>query len=544
MITHAYTCTLTYPYSLINSMYRYPHTHTLSDCCTPSHSHGYLTYDFSLQHYHTVHGSKEYTCQKCGKKFGLRDVCNRHEAECGREFSCETCGEKFRTKNAHYKHAVRKKHVLPVGSRPKSKQKGSRKTDNVVLRPPTVIVKNVVQLPPKRVSTTAQTSLTGLPGNQVKPTPQTHNMAVQVESALRSLIEGTSSASQTNESYLSVHSRHDNAAQTSSEKSVGTTISTLCGVTTSKEDHQLNLELTDFATQTEPRSLTPLHFNLATQTDSLSTATMGIQHNGSTDQAFSFSDLATQTTDKDFGVVLANFSFSELATQTSEEDVGRVSSNLSFDNLASPSGFIQHSGEPSQLGTALNNSSSSQSQAIQTLPLPTNELGTQTLSLCHIFQSEDFPQFHDHPPPDTDLSAISQRCHEHCSSATGSDEYRRHHLHHQCCEFSREEIGSCSAAVEFGTQTTPEFVPLSCSSSSVSDFGTQTTITDKELSDLVCELSSDTLQHILPPECMDFGTQTLESELAGIEYLDFGVQTSFGLELSTRQQDQSSQTQD
>ena len=501
--------------------------------------------DFSsVQHYHTVHGSKEYSCQKCGKKFGLRDVCSRHEAECGKEFSCETCGEKFRSKNAHYKHAVRKKHVLPVGSKPKkSKQKTSRKSENVVLRPPTVVIKNVMQLPPKRVSATAQTSLTDLPGmgNEAKPTPQTHNMAVQVELMLKSLIEGTSSASQTNESYLSVHGHHDNTAQmvTSSENSntsVGITtappISTLCGITTSKEDHQLNLELIDFATQTEVRSLSPPHFNLATQTDSLSTATMGVQHDASTINPFSFSDLATQTTDKDFGRVLANFSFNDLATQTSEEDVGGVSS-LNFDDLASPSRFIQHSGGSPQLGRALSSSSSSQSQAIQTLPLPTNDLGTQTLSLCHLFQSEGFPHDQFSPAPDTNLSSMS---------VGGRGDDHSHHLRHQCHEFSQEDEICDGAAVEFGTQTTLE-LPLTCSNNSVSDFGTQTSITDKELSDLVCELSSDTLEHILPPECMDFGTQTLESELAGIEYLDFGVQTSFGLVLPAEHQDQSSQTQ-
>ena len=464
---------------------------------------------------------------------------------------------------------MRKKHVLPVGSKPKSNKKSSRKSDSVVLRPPTVIIKNVVQLPPKRISTTAQTTLTG---NQAKSTPQTHNMAVQVELMLKSLIEGTSSASQTNESYLSVCSHHDNAAQmmTSSEKSnasVGTTpppppISTLCHITTSKENHPLNLELIDFATQTEAHSLELIsssHLSLATQTDPLSTATMSVQHDASTNP-FSFCDLATQTTDKDFSEVLSSFSFNDLATQTCEEDIGRVSNSLNFDNLTPPSSFIQHSGGgPSQLGTALsNNSSSSQSQAIQTIPLLTSELGTQTsslgLHLHHLFQSGAFPQFSPPPPPPATNSNLSSIPREHCqdcctcthSSATtnsGTDEHGHHLQHHRCCEFSQEEIGS-SAAVEFGTQTTLEF-PLTCSNSSgVSDFGTQTTISDKELSDLVCELSSDTLQHILPSECMDFGTQTLESELAGIEYLDFGVQTSFGLKLPTEHQDQSSQTHD
>ena len=469
---------------------------------------------------------------------------------------------------------MRKKHVLPVGSKPKSKQKSSRKSDSVILRPPTVIIKNVVQMPPKRISTTAQTTLTTR--NQTKSTPQTHNMAVQVELMLKSLIEGTSSASQTNESYLSVRSHHDNTAQTmtSSEKSnasVGTTpppppiATTLCHITTSKENHPLNLELSDFATQTEAHSfelVSSSHLSeLATQTDPLSTATMGVQHDASMNP-FSFCDLATQTTDKDFGEVLSNFSFNDLATQTCEEDIGRVSSSLNFDNLTSPSSFIQHSGGgPSQLGTALsNNSSSSQSQAIQTIPLSTNELGTQTSSLGlhvrHLFQTSAFPQFSPPPPSSlttNNLSTIPRgHCQDSCtctysSATTGSssntDEHCHHLQHRQCCEFSQDGLGS-SAAVEFGTQTSLD-LPLTCSNSSgVSDFGTQTTISDKELSDLVSELSSDTLQNILPPECMDFGTQTLESELAGIEYLDFGVQTSFGLKLPAEHQDQSSQTQD
>ena len=502
----------------------------------------------------------------------MRDVCNRHQAECGSEFSCETCGEKFRTRNAHYKHAVRKKHVLPAGSKPKPKQKGSGKTGNTILRPPTVVVKNVVQLP-KRVSTTAQTRLTGLEAaEQVKSTPQTNNMAVQVDtwqSVLKNLIEGNSSASQTNESYLSVHSPHGNTTLmiSSSEKSntsVGTAppISTLCSGSTREDDNQLNLELTDFATQTDDYSFTPPHFNLATQTDSLSTATctMGVQHDGSTNpfsfsdlatqtteddfvrvmSDFSFNDLATQTTKEDFDRVMSNFSFNDLATQTSEEDIGGVSSN--FGNPLSPSSFIEHSGS-AQL---LNNSSSSQSQAIQTLPLLTNEFGTQTQtlsSLCHLFQSEEFPQFPPPPMAATNLSSVSQQRHGCCSN---NDELHHHYHHHHDQAFSRGEIDSAAATdsvVDFGTQTTTQ-LPLSYSNNSVSDFGTQTTLSDKELSDLVCELSSESLQHILPPECMDFGTQTLESEFAGIECLDFGVQTTFGLELSTEHQDQSSQTQD
>lgn len=63
-----------------------------------------------LQHYHAVHGVKEFECAQCGKKFGLRDMCQRHERECGQMFPCSVCGEEFRSKNALYQHAKRKGH--------------------------------------------------------------------------------------------------------------------------------------------------------------------------------------------------------------------------------------------------------------------------------------------------------------------------------------------------------------------------------------------------------------------------------------------------
>ena len=340
--------------------------------------------------------------------------------------------------------------------------------------------------------------------NQLKGITQTHDTAVQVnlwQSVLKkALTEASSSASQTIDSYLSIHHHHqhhhDNShLMTSSERhsdmSVGTTPIS-CPLCCESSQEQLSLELSDLATQTEDcfSSPTPLgsdvppqpHFNLsdlATQTVNLSTMTT--QHGN---HLFSFSDLATQTTEEDIAA--------------------RVSSNLDE--------HVHVGFEPASGSAELATPSSFQSQGIQTQPQPTNELGTQTL--CHILHS-DFS----HLP--------SSQCQD-CSEL---------HHHH---DFNGE-LGDYSL-VDFGTQTTLQ-LPLDCSGSSVSDFGTQT-ISDGELSDLVRELSSEGLQHMLPPECMDFGTQTLESEFAGIDCLDFGVQTSFGLQLPTEHQDQSSQTLD
>lgn len=70
-----------------------------------------------VQHYQRVHGRREFVCGKCGKQFGLRDVCQRHEVECGQSFTCGTCTEKFRSKNALYQHTKRKHRTLPPGSR-------------------------------------------------------------------------------------------------------------------------------------------------------------------------------------------------------------------------------------------------------------------------------------------------------------------------------------------------------------------------------------------------------------------------------------------
>ena len=64
-----------------------------------------------LQHFDGVHAEKSFVCNKCGKKFGLKDVCSRHEKECGKTIVCETCGASFKSKNSYTKHLKRKRHL-------------------------------------------------------------------------------------------------------------------------------------------------------------------------------------------------------------------------------------------------------------------------------------------------------------------------------------------------------------------------------------------------------------------------------------------------
>ena len=99
---------------------------------------------------------------------------------------------------------------------------------------------------------------------------------------------------------------------------------------------------------------------------------------------------------------------------------------------------------------------------------------------------------------------------------------------------------------EFGTQTTSSASESTCdlvaalSMASV-DFGTQTaappTITGSGTSTAAAVDCDFMMEHLLPPGCMDFGTQTLESSLVDVlPCLDLGMQTL----LETR--DQGSQT--
>ena len=92
--------------------------HCVYSTCTACHNHD-PSFMKLVQHYQSVHGRREFVCGKCGKQFGLRDVCQRHEVECGQSFSCGTCTEQFRSRNALYQHTKRKHHTLPPGSRNK-----------------------------------------------------------------------------------------------------------------------------------------------------------------------------------------------------------------------------------------------------------------------------------------------------------------------------------------------------------------------------------------------------------------------------------------
>lgn len=64
------------------------------------------------QHFHSVHSEKKFVCGKCGKKFGLSDVCKRHEIECGLTFPC-ICGETFNNKASLLSHTRRSNHQVP-----------------------------------------------------------------------------------------------------------------------------------------------------------------------------------------------------------------------------------------------------------------------------------------------------------------------------------------------------------------------------------------------------------------------------------------------
>eukprot|EP00127_Corallochytrium_limacisporum_P005448 Clim_evm17s205 gene=Clim_evmTU17s205 len=64
------------------------------------------------QHYWNVHAEKQYTCRVCSRRFGLMDVYNRHEKECGKRFRC-TCGNIFRSRDALRAHTRRNGCVMP-----------------------------------------------------------------------------------------------------------------------------------------------------------------------------------------------------------------------------------------------------------------------------------------------------------------------------------------------------------------------------------------------------------------------------------------------
>eukprot|EP00128_Syssomonas_multiformis_P017866 Colp12_sorted_trinity150504_noHs@8765 len=65
------------------------------------------------QHYWTLHGPREFECSLCLRKFGLRDVRDRHERDCGQAFGC-TCGAgPFATRNCLRTHVRRNQCKYP-----------------------------------------------------------------------------------------------------------------------------------------------------------------------------------------------------------------------------------------------------------------------------------------------------------------------------------------------------------------------------------------------------------------------------------------------
>ena len=98
-----------------------------------------------------------------------------------------------------------------------------------------------------------------------------------------------------------------------------------------------------------------------------------------------------------------------------------------------------------------------------------------------------------------------------------------------CTSNSVSDYSDASALVEFGTQTV-QSESYNISESDMVDFGTQTNgMSGLELDDSL---------FILPPECMDFGTQTLDF---AYDYVSQSVQTCLHT-CSTDTRDQGSQT--
>lgn len=89
------------------------------------------------------------------------------------------------------------------------------------------------------------------------------------------------------------------------------------------------------------------------------------------------------------------------------------------------------------------------------------------------------------------------------------------------------------ACNELGTQTIDEFDYSYFSSSVICD---EHSLADAHLH--LTDAASSMKLSLLPPECNEFGTQTMESAFDDISCLDFGVQTL----LPTETRDQSSQT--
>ena len=142
-----------------------------------------------------MHGEKNYSCDKCGKRFALRDACSRHEQECQQKIVCSSCGLDFRSRNALYQHAKRKGHTLPSGK----KQTVRRPSNplNVVFVPVPTSIKLVVPLPDKgRVVSSATQTNEEMPtvGTPAKLAPEVELQSSSSQTILSPLSPSSSSS--------------------------------------------------------------------------------------------------------------------------------------------------------------------------------------------------------------------------------------------------------------------------------------------------------------------------------------------------------------
>lgn len=203
-----------------------------------------------------MHGDKNYSCAECGKKFALRDVCNRHQQECQQKIVCSTCGLDFKSRNALYQHAKRKGHALPSGNKTKANTRtveGTPPVMKVVLLPIPTTVKLVVPVPRvgKVVSVSTQTE---------EETTHTHTTSMSTSPLPE--VELQSSSSQTILPPLSSSFNHTHLLRSPSELlSLGTqtnfpplqspTLLTSLTESITQSSQTQSAQLCDFSTQTQ-----------------------------------------------------------------------------------------------------------------------------------------------------------------------------------------------------------------------------------------------------------------------------------------------------
>ena len=241
-----------------------------------------------LQHYQRIHGTKSYSCHKCGKRFSLKDAHGRHVTECGMDFTCETCRDVFKSRNALYKHARRKGHALPEGSKPKTrKQPPPTNTSNPVLPPRPIIIKQVIRLR-NLVSSSTQTHPEDMEQRELTPPtvqPTTSSqISSQTESSFEPSFDFMDLATQTESSFDLM----DLATQTDSPFEPSFDLIDLATQTLSTQTKS-SFDLIDLATQTEPT------FEPSFDLMDLATQTLSTQTEPTFEPSFDLMNLATQT---------------------------------------------------------------------------------------------------------------------------------------------------------------------------------------------------------------------------------------------------------